>query len=645
MNRFPAISTDRLRKWDRHQTSMLWSQSHFRLRKWDWHQTSMLWSQSHFRLQLWDRHQTSMFRSQSHFRHLALFVTLAALAACFQTSAFAQTALQVTVPASNENLCLTVQTDGIALAQTGVLVDSESPERMVPVQWAPAIAKDGTPAKHQLLLTAIPPGGRADRSRQFHWKLADEPAVEPPLRWVDESEVSIKALQGDSPVLVYNHGPIVCERLPENDDRRTRSCYVHPVWGLNGEILTDDFSADHVHHHGVFWTWPHVEIEGQHYDLWVPKGIRQRFIKWLYREAGPVAAVVGVENGWFVGDRQVMTERIWIRAFRAIGNRAGDRSGTGVHSHRSARQAGGQSRQELRRLDGPVRRLAAARRDCPGAGSHRSARGQRLGIVRRPVEHTSALGESEFSLSRSTAPVCWVGVHPPDHPDFPPTWLTRCYGPLCVGWPGVEGREFQPGESFTLRYRLLLHKTEVEHQQLEQAYSAYCQSQGIRPNERPHIMVTGNDISSTEDHAGASPIRDHRGVEADGQGCPSYEERGHREAAPGFGAALAVLRRGKAGPFLGRHPWVYESAIDRLEGEAGEGDVVTLVSDKRKFIARGCSIRTAVCASGSTRGIPLSRWMNVSGARGWSRRSDFRRQLGGMILFGPCVWCSASRMG
>ncbi len=60
-----------------------------------------------------------------------------------------------------------------------------------------------------------------------------------------------------------------------------------------------------------------------------------------------------------------------------------------------------------------------------------------------------------------------------------------------------------------------------------------------------------------------------------------------RETASGYGVALAVVRRGRAGPFLGRHPWVFESAIDRLEGDAGPGDVVELVSDKRRFIARG----------------------------------------------------------
>jgi 23S rRNA (cytosine1962-C5)-methyltransferase len=65
-------------------------------------------------------------------------------------------------------------------------------------------------------------------------------------------------------------------------------------------------------------------------------------------------------------------------------------------------------------------------------------------------------------------------------------------------------------------------------------------------------------------------------------------------AAP-LAAARVILKPKKALPFFGRHPWVLESAIDRVEPTsiAGEhfldldGQVVDLVSDKGKFIARG----------------------------------------------------------
>ncbi len=57
--------------------------------------------------------------------------------------------------------------------------------------------------------------------------------------------------------------------------------------------------------------------------------------------------------------------------------------------------------------------------------------------------------------------------------------------------------------------------------------------------------------------------------------------------APGMAAAQAVLKPRKARPFFGRHPWVLDSAVARIEGDAQDGDVVDLVSEKGKFIARG----------------------------------------------------------
>src|SRR4051812_15350226 len=60
-----------------------------------------------------------------------------------------------------------------------------------------------------------------------------------------------------------------------------------------------------------------------------------------------------------------------------------------------------------------------------------------------------------------------------------------------------------------------------------------------------------------------------------------------RETAPGAGAGQVMLKPRKAQPFFGRHPWVLESAVERVEGSPADGDVVELVTDKGKFIARG----------------------------------------------------------
>ncbi len=60
-----------------------------------------------------------------------------------------------------------------------------------------------------------------------------------------------------------------------------------------------------------------------------------------------------------------------------------------------------------------------------------------------------------------------------------------------------------------------------------------------------------------------------------------------REIAGGFAVGQAVLKPRRARPFYGRHPWVLDSAIARLEAAPADGDVVDLLSDAGKFIARG----------------------------------------------------------
>ncbi|MCC7085123.1 MAG: class I SAM-dependent rRNA methyltransferase [Pirellulales bacterium] len=61
----------------------------------------------------------------------------------------------------------------------------------------------------------------------------------------------------------------------------------------------------------------------------------------------------------------------------------------------------------------------------------------------------------------------------------------------------------------------------------------------------------------------------------------------HISAPSGLGTAQVILKPRKAQPFFGRHPWVLDSAIHRVEGAPADGDVVDLLSDKGRFIARG----------------------------------------------------------
>jgi 23S rRNA (cytosine1962-C5)-methyltransferase len=54
-----------------------------------------------------------------------------------------------------------------------------------------------------------------------------------------------------------------------------------------------------------------------------------------------------------------------------------------------------------------------------------------------------------------------------------------------------------------------------------------------------------------------------------------------------LGGAQVVLKPRKARPFFGRHPWVLDTAVDRVQGDPADGDIVDLLTDGGKFVARG----------------------------------------------------------
>ncbi len=79
-------------------------------------------------------------------------------------------------------------------------------------------------------------------------------------------------------VLVMDSGQKVLffQRKPKSlDGEFERAGYVHPLWDLDGNVLTEDFPEDHKHHRGIFWTWHQLSVGGQRVgDPWLCKDFR-----------------------------------------------------------------------------------------------------------------------------------------------------------------------------------------------------------------------------------------------------------------------------------------------------------------------------------------------------------------------------------
>ncbi|NAS10712.1 DUF6807 family protein [Poritiphilus flavus] len=60
--------------------------------------------------------------------------------------------------------------------------------------------------------------------------------------------------EGDKKVFFYQSA------TKSQNGKYPRAHYVHPLYGMDGHILTEDFPEDHPHHRGLFWAWHQVYI-------------------------------------------------------------------------------------------------------------------------------------------------------------------------------------------------------------------------------------------------------------------------------------------------------------------------------------------------------------------------------------------------
>jgi len=64
------------------------------------------------------------------------------------------------------------------------------------------------------------------------------------------------------------------EKTKSLDGKYARANYVHPLYNSVGEIITEDFPEDHLHHHGIFWSWHQLYADGKYIgDPWLSEDI------------------------------------------------------------------------------------------------------------------------------------------------------------------------------------------------------------------------------------------------------------------------------------------------------------------------------------------------------------------------------------
>jgi hypothetical protein len=288
-----------------------------------------------------------------------------------------------------------------------------------------------------------------------------------PIRIVETDE-GFLVTEGGQAVLFYQRRPKSLE------GKYTRADYVHPLYGLDGEILTEDFPADHVHHRGIFWAWHQAYV-----------GDKRVGDSWSL-----------LDISWDVYDAKVLTVDSESRALRlqvfwksplwtdASGEqKALIKETTTITVHRAEG--------DIRKIDFEIKLLALE--DGVRIGGANNERGYGGFSARIPlpegIEFTGQAGPVEpRGISVEAGP--WLDFSGPfvsddrisglailchnSNPGYPQRWILRRRGSMQNPvWPGREPVALPRKKPIFLRYRLIIHRGNVHDVSLDHLHAEY----------------------------------------------------------------------------------------------------------------------------------------------------------------------------
>lgn len=275
------------------------------------------------------------------------------------------------------------------------------------------------------------------------------------------------------PILTFHAGP---GELPSSEIKPIfqRGGYLHPVFTPSGRSITDDYPADHYHHHGIWFAWTKTEIDGRHPDFWnVGDGTgKVEFVSLDQTWTGAVEAGFLSRNRYVdvsaPSPVTVLIEEWKVRVYNV-----------GLHAERGYRMFDLVSTQNLATsspLNLPEYRYG-------GIGF----RGHRQWLEKGNCDFLTSEGKDRSNGHGTRARWCHIGGkidgkpagiaildHPgnfrapqamrinPDQPFF-------CYSPSLIGdW------KIEPGKSYVSRYRFIVYDGLPDRNEIDRLWNDYA---------------------------------------------------------------------------------------------------------------------------------------------------------------------------
>ena len=260
------------------------------------------------------------------------------------------------------------------------------------------------------------------------------------------------------------------------DGNYARSNYIHPLYTLDGEILTEDFPADHPHHRGIFWAWHQLYIGDEKIgDGWA--------IEDFYWDVKSIKLLRDVTEGKAIQAEVVWKSPKWADAAGAAKPMV--QESTTIHVW--------PKQMNYRAIDIEIAIMALEPNVRIGGSEDEKGYGgfsvrMRLpdGLVfegskgavtpdNLPIKSGAWLDMSgSLAKGESTAGLS-ILCHP-DNPGFPHPWILRAKRSMqnsVFPFPGAQAVDISEEIPTILRYRLLVHEGSAEALDIDSIYDEY----------------------------------------------------------------------------------------------------------------------------------------------------------------------------
>ncbi len=187
----------------------------------------------------------------------------------------------------------------------------------LPVQWEPKTGFNwekfpGQGALVWILYGKTPRG--SIRTFRLVMKKKSPPLGTFHIEDIDSTKLLIR--NGTDQVLQYNYG--IIKEKENQSNIYDRSSYIHPVWTPSGEIITGDFSPEHIWQRGIFLAWQKVNFGDKETNFWELGNSTGRILKDEKNPdiiQGPVFTELIVYNKGTIEDKTFFKEICVVRLY------------------------------------------------------------------------------------------------------------------------------------------------------------------------------------------------------------------------------------------------------------------------------------------------------------------------------------------